>query len=266
MSESVSEAVAAAAEPIEVVVEPPVTEPVEAVTHEQPEPEPEIKPEPAPKPKRTDRHIAHLTAKAAAESERAGRLEQELAAARALLDAGKPEGEQMPRRQPVDDVEARATQIAEQREFNKRLISIDTAGKKELGVQAWDDAKATLGGLGATDARTTQGSAFLKALAESDNPTRLFAHFADDPDVLMELLAKSPEAMATRMGRMDAELSKPVTRPLSGAPKPPAKVEPSGVLQNYDLHNYPIDMPMSEYVKLIDAQLPPHLGGRRKSA
>jgi hypothetical protein len=130
-----------------------------------------------------------------------------------------------------------------------------------MGADAWETAKATLTGLGATS-----NQAFLQALAEAENPAKLFAHFADDTDALMDILRKPPAAMAAKLGRMDAELGKPAVKPLSGAPPPAKKVEGAAVLPTVDLYNYPPDMSMSEYAKIIDAQLPSHLGGRRKTA
>jgi hypothetical protein len=218
----------------------------------------------APKPKRGDRHIAHLTARTAAETLRADEAERRAAAAEALLAAGtqdpaKPAPVPAPR--PATDVETRAAELVAQRAFNTRLSEIDAAGKKEMGADAWETAKATLTGLGAAG-----NQAFLQALAETENPAKIFAAMADDTDALMDLLTKPPAAMAAKLGRMDAELSKPAAKPLSGAPRPAAKVEGAGVLPAHDLYNYPPGMSMQEYGKLIDAALPPHLGGKRKVA
>lgn len=226
--------------------------------------DPAADPDPKPKPKRTDRHIAHLTARTAAETARADEAERRAAAAEALLRAGKPEGTDptpTPGRQPAGDLETRAAQLVAEREFIGRLGEIDASGKKDLGPDAWEAAKATMTSLGAA-----HNQAFLQALAETENPAKIYAALADDPDALMGLLTKPPAAMAARLGRMDADLSKPNTPKVSNAPKPAAKVEGTGTAPAYDLHNYPPNMPMSEYVKLIDAALPPHLGGRRKTA
>lgn len=215
--------------------------------------------EPEPKPKRTDRHIANLTRRLADESRLREAAERDAHAARELLGATKPEAV-APREQPAD-IETRAAQIVAEREFNKRLSDIDAAGKKDIGADEWEQAKATLSALGATG-----NQAFLQALAETENPAKIFAAMADDTDALAELLAKSPAAMAAKLGRMDAQLSRPVVRPLSAAPVPPAKVIPSGIVKDPDPYSYPPGMSMKEWNKMMDGVLPPSLGGKRKVA
>lgn len=219
--------------------------------------------DPKPKPKPGDRRFANLSARTATLQAELDAAQRRADAAEALLRAGKTgDGETpAPRPQPAGDVETRAAQLVAEREFNGRLAEIDASGKKELGADAWEAVKATMTGLGAAG-----NQAFLQALAETENPAKIFASLADDTDALMGLLTKPPAAMAAKLGRMDAELSKPATAKLSGAPKPAAKVEGAGTLPTVDLYNYPANMPMSEYAKIIDAQLPPHLGGKRRSA
>lgn len=262
MSEPITDP-APAPEPIPAPDPAPIVDPAPAADPAA-DPAPEPDPAPAPKPKRTDRHIAHLTARTAAETERADAATRRADAAEALLRAGTADPDNPPPvvpPRPVTDVESRAAQLVEERAFNTRLGEIDAAGKKDMGADAWETCKATLTGLGAT---SNQG--FLQALAEAENPAKLFAHFADDTDALMDMLKKSPAAMAAKLGRMDAELSKPAVKPLSDAPPPPRKVEGSGVLPVVDIYNYPPGMSMQEFNKLADAALPPHLGGKRKVA
>lgn len=246
--------------------DPVVDPPASPVVVETP-PDPVVDPpaavdppaEPDPKPKRTDRHVANLTRKVADESRLREAAERRAEAAEALLTATKPDAPK-PRDQPAD-IEARAAQIVAEREFNKRLGDIDTAGKKDMGADEWEQAKATLTAFGATG-----NQAFLQALAETENPAKIFAAMADDTDALAELLGKSPAAMAAKLGRMDAQLSKPAVRPLSAAPAPPPKVVPSGVVRDPDPYNYPPGMSMKEWSKMMDPLLPPSLGGKRKVA
>lgn len=222
------------------------------------QPSGETTPKPEPKPKRTDRHIAHLTAaKTAAEAALAA-ANRRAEAAEALLNAGKETPDPAPQR--ANDVESRAAALVAEREFNAKLAAIDAAGKKS-GAEEWEAAKTTLTSLGATS-----NQAFLQALAETDNPTQIFSTLAEDPDALMDLLAKSPAAMAAKLGRMDAKLSQPTVRPLSSAPVPPPKVVPSGVVRDANPHDYPANMSMKEWNKMMDNHLPPSLGGKRKSA
>lgn len=215
--------------------------------------------DPEPKPKRTDRHIANLTRSLADERRLREAAELDARSARELLNANNPDAPK-PAERPAD-IEARAAQLVAEREFGKRISDIDTAGKKEIGADEWEQAKATLTALGATG-----NQAFLQALAETENPAKIFAAMADDTDALADLLAKSPAAMAAKLGRMDAQLSKPAVRPLSAAPAPPAKIVPSGVVKDPDPYNYPANMSMKEWSKMMDGVLPPSLGGKRKVA
>lgn len=216
------------------------------------------------KPTRQERHVANLTRKAAEEARRAEAAERRAEAAEALLAAGKTEDGDKPltppaaRTTPATDVEARAAQLVAEREFNKRLGEIDAAGKKDLGADAWEAAKATLTGLGAVN-----NKAFLEALAETEHPAKIFAAMADDTDALMDLLKQTPAKMATRLGRMDADLSKPAPRPLSGAPKPGARVDSGGVLPVVDIYDPKISV--ADLDKELD-KMPVHLGGKRKAA
>lgn len=245
----------------------PILEPVPApVVDAAPEPAatPEPTPEPEPKPKRTDRHIAHLTARAGEEQRLREAAERRADAAEALLRAGR-EGDEttppQPRPDASQDVEARAAQLVEHREFNRRLGEIDATGKKEIGADVWEAAKATLTGLGATD-----NQAFLQALAETDAPHKIFASLADDPDALMDLLKKSPAAMAAKLGRMDAELSRPAAKPLSAAPAPAERVQGGATIKEFDPYNPPPGMSMKAWNAEMDKLLPASLGGKRKVA
>jgi hypothetical protein len=214
--------------------------------------------EAAKKPTRQERHVANLTRKAAEETRAREAAERRAEAAEALLAAGKTEdGDKPPMPRPGAEPD-RETLRAEIR-FNDRLGEIDAAGKKELGADQWEAAKATLTGLGAV-----RNQNFLQALAETDNAAKIFAHLADDTDALVELLGKPPAAMAARLGRLDAGFAKPAPKALSGAPRPAAKVEGSGTAPQPSLH----DPKLSDAEFTREAQkLMPHLfGGKRKTA
>lgn len=214
--------------------------------------------EAAKKPTRADRHVANLTRKAAEEARRAEAAERRAEAAEALLAAGRTgEGAAppAPRPAPAPDREA----LREEIRFNDRLSEIDATGKRELGADAWETAKATLTGLGAVN-----NKAFLQALAESENPAKVFAAMADDTDALVELLGKSPAAMAARIGRLDATFSKPAAKPLSGAPRPAPRVEGSGTAPAVNIYDPKISD--AEFNHEMDKILPYHLGGKRKTA
>lgn len=220
--------------------------------------DPPADPDPAPKPDKIERRVGNLTRKLADEGRARASAEARAEAAEALLRANAPDAPPPASRQPATDVEARAAQLVAEREFSRRMNEIDATGKKDLGADQWERAKDTLTGLGATN-----NTAFLQALAETENPAKIFADLADDTDVLMDLLAKSPAAMAARLGKMDARLSAPAARPISNAPPPAPKVRASGVAPEPDPHNYPPNMSMKEWTKMMDAYLPPHLGGKK---
>jgi hypothetical protein len=203
------------------------------------------------------RRIANLTRKMADEARAREAAERRADAAESLLNAGKEET--TPRQQQGQDVESRAAKLVEEREFNKRLSDIDSSGKQELGQESWEAAKATLTGLGATS-----NQAFLQALAEAENPAKLFAHFADDTDALMDLLAKSPAALAARIGRLDAKLGVTAGRALSSAPVPPPKVSRASVVAEPTPTAYPKDMSMKSWSAMMDSHLPKSLGGTKK--
>ena len=227
-----------------------VAEPVET----QAEPEP-------PKQRRADRHVANLTARLSAKEAEVAAAERRAAAAEAMLQAAR-EGNgtgqpQQPQTFPTD-IEARADEIARQREFNKRLTDIDTAGRKEAGGETWEEAKSILTGLGAT-----QNQAFLEALAETSNPTKIFAALADDSDEVVALLKKSPAAMAAHLGRLDAKMETTATPRVSSAPRPPAPLRTPAVQPDSDELFFDPKTSIKEWSKLYDERMPKSLGGRR---
>jgi hypothetical protein len=209
-----------------------------------------------PKPRRADRHVANLTARLSAKEAEVAAAERRAAAAEAMLQAAREgNGTGQPQTFPTD-IEARADEIARQREFNKRLTDIDTAGKKEAGGETWEEAKSILTGLGAT-----QNQAFLEALAETSNPTKIFAALADDSDEVVALLKKSPAAMAAHLGRLDAKMETTATPRASSAPRPPAPLRTPAVQPEPDLYDEKLSM--KEWAAIWDKQAPRSLGGRR---
>jgi hypothetical protein len=238
------------------VVEATVTETTQAAADPEPEtPEPE--PTPEPKPRRADRHVANLTARLAAKDAEVQAAERRAQAAEALLQAGRGDDtEPPPPRQQQPDVETRATQIAAEREFQRRLSDIDAAGTKDLGKDAWEEAKSVLTGLGATS-----NQAFLEALAETANPAKVFAALADDSDELVALLRKSPAALAAQLGRIDARMETTTTKAVSNAPKPPARIQATAVEAEPNLYDDKISM--RDWLALREKSAPRSLGGRR---
>jgi hypothetical protein len=248
MSETLTESPAETAQPPVTTEAPVVTETTETA------PETTAEPEPAPKPKQGDRRFAIMTAKLKAEETARQTAERERDAALALANAGK---EQPTQREP--DVETAAARLIAQREFEARRQALIGAGTKEFSD--WADKTDILHAMGAT-----QNLAFMEAIVDSENGPKIVAHLADDADALVALLAKSPTAMATAIGRLDAKMSAPAPKKLSGAPPPAPRVYPSGVVPEADPYSYPPNMSMKEWSKMMDAHLPPSLGGKRKIA
>lgn len=216
--------------------------------------------EAAKKPTRADRHVANLTRKAADETRAREAAERRADAAEALLAAGKTDDPlKPPVPAPTRAAEPDRDALRAEIRFNDRLGEIDAAGKKELGIDQWEAAKATLTGLGAV-----KNMAFLQALAETENPSKIFAAMADDTDMLVELLGKPPAAMAARLGRLDATFAKPVPKPLSGAPKPAAKVDGGGGAAPVSL--YDKSLGDAEFTRQAQKMMPHLFGGKRGAA
>lgn len=256
MSESIPDtAVEAAQAPVEApeVVEAP--QPVETPTEAPQEPE-----QPAPQPKKPqgDRRFAIMTAKLKAEEAARLAAERERDAARALLDTRGDALETPSRPQAAPDIETAAARLIAQREFDARRQAVIAEGSKEF--PDWAEKTEILHGLGATGNKH-----FMEALVELPNAARLVAHLADDADALVGLLQKSPTAMAAAMGRMDAQMTKQAARPLSSAPEPAPRVRGTAIPQEPTPHNYPKNLSMKEWNRMMDAHLPPSLGGTRKA-
>lgn len=274
MSASISEAVAAAMAENTLDTSAPLSEavvaPVEPVTAPEPEaaadppeapetpPEPEVTPEPV-KPKPQDRRFAVLTAKLATEAAARIAAEERTVAVEALLEAAKPAPDPAPTIASGETVEQAATRLIAQRDFDTRRTTLIAAGRKELGAEAWEEKTSFL-----HDAGATGNPAFMQALVELPGATKLVAHLADDPDALVALLAKPPVAMAAEMGRLAAEIGRPVVAPvprLSNAPRPQAPVAPAAVVAEPDITDE--SLPMNEWVAAWDKRQAARRAARR---
>lgn len=216
---------------------------------------------PPEKPKQGDRRFAIMTAKLKAEESARHAAESRASAAEALLNVGKEDPDRLApaRREATQDVESAAARLIAQREHDARRQAVVTEGAKEF--PDWHEKAEILHGMGATS-----NAAFMEALVELPNATKIVAHLAEDADALVALLGKSPTAMAAAMGRLDAQVGRTAVKPLSNAPAPAPRVQASGVVPEANPHNYPDNMSMKEWSKMMDAHLPVHLGGKKKSA
>lgn len=180
-----------------------------------------------PAPRQKDRRFAHLTARIQAETDARDAAERRAAAAEALAEELRRGALDPSRTAPgatQEQIEARARELQTQRDTDARRGVVIAAGRKEFGDDMWNEMTTTLHSLGATG-----NSDFMAALLEAENAPKIVQQLSDDPDTLVELLGKSPTAMAARIGRMDAKLSQPTAtvKPTSDAPRPPAPVRTS---------------------------------------
>lgn len=215
------------------------------------------------KPDPAARRIANLTRKMGEEARLREAADRRAEAAEALLAATRaadPAAAPVPAPRTVPgptDVEARAAQLLAEREANQARERLVATGVKQFGEQAWNDRAEVLAEFGATN-----NPGFMAALLEAENPTAIVAALTDDTAALEELMRKTPAALATHLGRMDAGFSKPAAKVISAAPVPAAKVAPGGGAPVVDI--YDPKMSMKDFQAEMDKLLPVHMGGKRK--
>jgi hypothetical protein len=266
MSETQTEAPAlqdGAQAPVETVVQQPAVE-TQATedTGQEIVREAEQSADPA-KPKGGDRRFANMTARLVAEAEGRRQAEARADAAEQLLRAGRTEddgAQQPPVRQITQaDIRAEAARLNAEEKAEAVRLGVVARGIKEFGQEGWIEKTGILDSLGAT-----RNPAFLAAIMETENAPRLVAALADDTDMLMEILAKSPAAMAAHLGRMDAKIGASPAPRSSNAPTPPRKIAAVSTPAEPDLYNYDPGMSMEAWNRMADKLLPEHLGGKRK--
>jgi hypothetical protein len=99
----------------------------------------------------------------------------------------------------------------------------------------------------------------MEALADLPNAPRVVAALAEDPDMLADILSKSPTAMATRLGKLDAKMETAAAPVTSKAPAPPTKLAAIAVAREPDINDP--NLSMKEWAALWDKQAPRHLRG-----
>jgi hypothetical protein len=120
----------------------------------------------------------------------------------------------------------------------------------------FDNYSNLLHGMGATGS-----PAFMEALADLSNAPKVVAALAEDPDMLADILSKTPTAMAARLGKLDAKMETVAAPVTSKAPAPPTKLAPKAVAQEPDIFNP--NLSMKEWAELWDKKAPKHLRGYR---
>jgi hypothetical protein len=244
MSETITEAPVVTEAPAAVVETPATEAPAAAVTETPAAAEPDAPQPDAPKPRpRTERHVANLTARLAAQTAAVAAAEARAAAAEALLQSSDP----APPARATTPAQVDRAAVRAEIEFDTRRQALVSQGQQEFGADDWRAKTDIIHGLGAT-----QNPAFMQALVELPNAAKIVAALAEDSDALMDILGKSPHAMAVHLGRMDARMDTPTAKPISNAPKPPPAVAPSAVVKEPDIYDEGISM--KEWAKLMDAR------------
>lgn len=234
-------------------VEMAVTEAPEAVEAPQEAPEQQAEEAPPEENASIKKRFATMTRKLSEKQNELERLRQQYENAQALLQ----KGEEAPRgTQSEVDIDRAVNERLAQREFDSRRQALISEGAKEYGREGWAEKTEVLHGLGAT-----QNAAFMQALVELPNASKLVAHLADDTDELLTLLNKTPVQMAAAMGRMAAAMpadtsSRTSEKPLSSAPRPVKQVTAPAVVKEPTAYD---EMSMADYVKLRAKTAPRHL-------
>lgn len=235
-----------AVEAAETPAEETATETTEAAPASAEATEEAPKPEPEKKPSAVDRRIAQLTARLAAESERAAKAQRDLEALRAMTAK---EGEPNPAATPRDveaEIIRRAEMLNAQREHQKATATWLKAGRTEF--PDFDDKSGVLASLGAVEK-----PAFLEAVVALPNGHRLVPMLADDPDEAMRILDLPPLRMAAELGRLAEKAgAAPKPKSVSNAPAPVAPVN-GRAKREWNLSDD--DIPMAEYVRLREKQI-----------
>lgn len=114
------------------------------------------------------------------------------------------------------ELEARVDQRAEEKSrvsaFNKACNNIAEAGKTEFGD--FDTSLRTFGMLGGIPAQ------MLQTLVELPDAHKILYALGKDPELAERVVKLPPMKMALEIARLEKDIQKPTTRPVSTAPKP----------------------------------------------
>lgn len=183
-------------------------------------------------------------------------LARELAALKAQQqEPTHPEMPEMPQSLTEQAIQAEVDRRTAQNEFNAARAAVINGGVQEFGAETWNAKTQMIASMGATD-----NTAFMEALVELPDAHKLVAALADDPDRLVSLLNKRPQAMATAMGLMSAEMAIAAPKPrISNAPAPVKPIAARGAQAEAD----PAKMTTKEFIEYRNRTAPRHLGGAR---
>ena len=94
-------------------------------------------------------------------------------------------------------------------------------------------------------------SAMAEVIAESDIGPKLAYHLADNRDLAARIAAMSPVQAARELGKIEAKLAAPASKPVSKAPPPPPKIASA----EGEVDKDPDKMPVDEWVRWREKQL-----------
>lgn len=126
------------------------------------------------------------------------------------------------------EIEKRAAEkailIAQANEFNKTCNEIVEVGKKDYGVQSWDEAIKNLNLVGALGKNVS--SEFLETVVELKNPSKILHHLGQNFEEAEKLVKMTPVKRAMELARVEAALNAPPAPPPAPVSQAPAPVIP----------------------------------------
>jgi chromosome segregation ATPase len=130
------------------------------------------------------------------------------------------------------EVERRAAQLAEAREFDRQCNEVAATGATKFkDFQSAVNALASELPLFGRDGSPTPA---MKVVLEAEKPAALLYHLGKNPDLASELADLTPTQLSRRLDRIEREMATPKT---SAAPKPldPVKATASGSKEPKDM-------------------------------
>ena len=211
---------------------PAVTEAPAGAETTETAPEPPAEPAPAGKRDWRETRIDQLTREKHEARREADRL-------RALVEAKA--AEDKTGLVPETEVEKRAAQLAEQREYIAKVTAWAEKGNKEY--RDFNERCATVAGLGLSPAERPE---FMATIADMDDGHKIVAHLANHPETAMALSKHPAHKMALELAKL-SETLRPKPAPISKAP-PPVSAPTGAVKPERDV--YDANLSAAEYYKL----------------
>ena len=142
---------------------------------------------------------------------------------------------------PVTEVEKRAQQLQEAREFTAKLNAWGEKGQRDY--KDFNARCETVAGLGLAPAERPE---FMAIIVDMDDGHKLVAHLANHPEAAMALSKHPAHKMALELAKL-SETLRPKPTPISKAP-PPVSAPTGAVKPERDV--YDANLSAAEYYKL----------------